>query len=51
MAEFVRFVNNGASLITPSVVENVIRKLPVWKAEFTQIDAPKYPHLVDQLEF
>ena len=51
MAEFVRFVNNGASLITPAVVEKVIRKLPVWKAEFTQIDAPKYPHLVDQLEF
>ena len=50
MAEFVRFVNNGASLITPAVVEKVIRKLPVWKAEFTQIDAPKYPHLVDQLE-
>ena len=51
MAEFVRFVNNGASLITPSVVEDVIRHLPVWKAEFTQIEAPKYPHLVDQLEF
>ncbi|MDA0750110.1 MAG: hypothetical protein O2964_05290 [Verrucomicrobia bacterium] len=51
MAEFVRFVNNGASLITPSVVEDVIRHIPVWKAEFTQIEAPKYPHLVDQLEF
>jgi uncharacterized membrane protein YkvA (DUF1232 family) len=51
MAEFVRFVNNGASLITPAVVEKVIRQIPVWKAEFTQIDAPKYPHLVDQLEF
>jgi len=51
MAEFVRFVNNGASLITPAVVEKVIRQLPVWKAEFTQIEAPKYPHLIDQLEF
>jgi len=51
MAEFVRFVNNGASLITPEVVEKVIRQLPVWKAEFTQIEAPKFPHLVDQLEF
>ena len=36
MAEFVRFVNNGASLITPAVVESD-RQLPVWKAEFTQI--------------
>ena len=48
MAEFVRFVNNGASLITPAVVEKVIRQLPVWKAEFTQIEAPKYPHLIDR---
>ncbi|MGH8025068.1 MAG: hypothetical protein ACRED1_15875, partial [Limisphaerales bacterium] len=22
-----------------------------WKLEFTQIEAPKFPHLVDQLEF
>ncbi len=51
MAEFVRFVNNGASLITPAVVEHVIRQVPVWKAEFTQIEAPRFPHLVDQLEF
>ena len=24
---------------------------PLWKVEFTQIHAPKFPHLVDQLEF
>ena len=51
MAEFVDYVNHGASLITPRVVEQVLRHLPLWKVEFTQINAPKYPHLVDQLEF
>ena len=51
MSEIVAYVNRGASLITPAVVEKVVRKLPLWKAEFTQIAAPKYPHLVDQLEF
>ena len=51
MAEFVDYVNHGASLITPRVVEQVIRHLPLWKVEFTQINAPKFPHLVDQLEF
>ena len=51
MAEFADFVNHGASLITPRVVEQVLRQLPIWKVEFTQIHAPKFPHLVDQLEF
>ncbi len=51
MAEFVRYVNHGASLITPKLVEKVVRQLPLWKAEFTQIYAPEYPHLVNQLEF
>ena len=51
MSEFVRFVNHGASLITPTLVEQVMRQLPVWKAEFAQINAPSFPHLVDQLEF
>ena len=51
MAEFVHYVNHGASLITPRIIENVLRQLPLWKVEFTQINAPKYPHLVDQLEF
>ena len=51
MSEFVRFVNHGASLITPALVGQVMRQLPVWKAEFAQINAPSYPHLVDQLEF
>lgn len=37
--------------MTPNVVEKLLRHLPLWKAEFTQIHAPKYPHLVNQLEF
>lgn len=51
MSEFVAFVNHGASKITPRIVELVLRQLPIWKMEFTQINAPKFPHLVDQLEF
>ena len=51
MPEFVNYVNHGASMITPRVVEQVIKHLPLWKVEFTQINAPKFPHLVDQLEF
>ena len=51
MSEIVKFVNNGAASITPAVAEQVLRHLPQWKLEFTQINAPKFPHLVDQLEF
>ena len=51
MSEFVNYVNHGASLISPRVVDQVLRQLPLWKVEFTQINAPKFPHLVDQLEF
>lgn len=51
MAEFVDYVNHGAARITPRVVEQVLRHLPLWKVEFTQINAPRFPHLVDQLEF
>jgi uncharacterized membrane protein YkvA (DUF1232 family) len=51
MSEFVQYVNHGASRVTPKVAELVLRQLPMWKVEFTQINAPKFPHLVDQLEF
>ena len=51
MPEIVDFVNRGAVSITPGIVEKVLRHLPQWKLEFTQINAPKFPHLVDQLEF
>jgi uncharacterized membrane protein YkvA (DUF1232 family) len=51
MSEIVKFVNRGAATITPAIAEQVLRHLPQWKLEFTQITAPKFPHLVDQLEF
>jgi uncharacterized membrane protein YkvA (DUF1232 family) len=51
MAEIANFVKGGAASITPAIAEKVLRQLPQWKLEFTQIDAPKFPHLVNQLEF
>ena len=51
MPEIAKFVNGGAAAITPALAEKVLRHLPQWKLEFTQINAPKFPHLVDQLEF
>jgi uncharacterized membrane protein YkvA (DUF1232 family) len=51
MSEIVDFVNRGASSITPAMLDKVLRQLPQWKLEFTQIYAPLFPHLVDQLEF
>jgi len=51
MSEIAKFVNSGAGSITPAIAEKVMRQLPQWKLEFTQINAPLFPHLVDQLEF
>ncbi len=51
MPEIVKFVNHGAATITPAIAERVLRLVPQWKLEFTQITAPSFPHLVDQLEF
>ena len=51
MPEIAKFVNSAAVSITPVIAEKVLRQLPQWKLEFTQINAPKFPHLVDQLEF
>jgi uncharacterized membrane protein YkvA (DUF1232 family) len=51
MPEIAKFVSSAAACITPTVAEKVLRQLPQWKLEFTQINAPKFPHLVDQLEF
>lgn len=51
MPEIANFVNNGAAAITTALAEKVARQLPQWKLEFTQIHAPKFPHLVSQLEF
>jgi uncharacterized membrane protein YkvA (DUF1232 family) len=51
MSEIVNFLNRGAAAITPAIAERVVKHLPQWKLEFTQIQAPLFPHLVDQLEF
>ncbi len=51
MPEIAEFVNRGGTTITPSIVEKVLRHLPQWKLEFTQINEPLFPHLADQLEF
>jgi uncharacterized membrane protein YkvA (DUF1232 family) len=51
MSEIAKFVNNGSASITPVMAEKILHHLPQWKLEFTQINAPKFPHLVDQLEF
>ena len=51
MPEIANFVNSGAATITPALADQVLRHLPQWKLEFTQINAPKFPHLVNQLEF
>jgi len=51
MPEIANFVNHGAATITPASAEKVFKQLPQWKLEFTQIYAPLFPHLVDQLEF
>ncbi len=51
MSEIVKFVHRGASQVTPRILAGVHKKLPMLKVEFAQINAPKFPHLVDQLEF
>ena len=51
MSEIVNFVNHGAASITPAIADKIMPLLPQWKLEFTQIYAPLFPHLVDQLEF
>jgi uncharacterized membrane protein YkvA (DUF1232 family) len=51
MAEIKKFVHHGASQVTQKILEGIHRKLPMLKIEFAQIKAPKFPHLVDQIEF
>jgi hypothetical protein len=51
MSEIANFLNRGAASISPAIMDKVLRQLPQWKLEFTQIYAPLFPHLVDQLEF
>ena len=50
-SELQNFVNRGASLMTPRTLKGVHKKLPFLKLKFAELNAPAYPHLVDQLEF
>jgi len=51
MPEIADFVKRRALAVTPSMVDHILRHLPSWKLEFTQINQPLLPHLVQQLEF
>ena len=51
MSEIATYVIHGSSQVTPATLEKTLRNLPMWKVEFAQINAPHFPHLVDQLEF
>lgn len=51
MSEIANYLIKGASKITPATLERILRHLPIWKLEFTQIDSNKYPHLSIQLQF
>jgi uncharacterized membrane protein YkvA (DUF1232 family) len=51
MPEVAKFVHRGGAQITPKILKGVHKKLPMLKMEFAQINAPKSPHLVEQLEF
>ena len=51
MGEIASFVQRGASLMTPRTLKSVHKNLPFLKLKFTELNAPAFPHLVDQLEF
>jgi uncharacterized membrane protein YkvA (DUF1232 family) len=50
MAEMAEFVRRGSAKITPEVLRRVYKKLPMLKLEFAQLHAPRFPHLVPQLQ-
>ena len=50
MSEIADFVHHNAAKVTPAILQGVHHRLPQLKLEFAEIHAPKYPHLVDQLE-
>lgn len=51
MAEIAQFVRRGAARVTPNILKNLLKNASMLKLEFTQMNAPEHPHLVDQLEF
>jgi len=51
MSEIAKFVHHGAAKVNSQILRSMHKQLPKLKLEFAQINAPKFPHLVDQLEF
>ena len=51
MPETANYIRRQAARITPAVLDKLLPKLPLLKMEFTQITAPGFPHLFEQLEF
>ena len=51
MSEIVEFLHHGAEQITPKILRGIHKKLPALKLQFAEINAPEFPHLVEQLEF
>jgi uncharacterized membrane protein YkvA (DUF1232 family) len=51
MSEIVDFVRHGAGRVNQHTLQSLLHVLPLLKLEFTQIEAPKFPHLIDQLTF
>ena len=51
MSEIASYVAHGAAQVTPATLGKCVRNLSLWRTEFAQINAPHFPHLVDQLEF
>ena len=51
MSEIVKFLHHGAEQITPKILRGIHKKLPALKLQFAEINAPEFPHLVEQLEF
>ena len=50
MSDIAEFVHSNAAKVSPKILHGIHQKLPQLKLEFAEIHAPKYPHLVDQLE-
>lgn len=51
MSEIANYVRHGAGRINQHTLQSLLHELPLLKLEFTQIEAPKFPHLIDQLTF
>lgn len=51
MPEIAQYVQKNGEAVTPAILTKIMKNLPLWKAEYAQIHAPKQPHLVRQLLF